>query len=200
MLFWVEDTYQIKDLETPEKPERFPVLSGRERCMPKKATTARNGVQRTKPKTQKSFELVRPVSEIQEREAEEITTTEEHTVAESPSVASSAIETSAELATLPTVPKKKARSSSIATEVTPVETVTSKAPEAVETLATAPKGSASARLAARKNTQRSQRNAASLITAEHYSYVRRDLAFIAVLAAVMFIAIIVLYFIPGIGA
>ena len=165
--------------------------------MPKKATTARSGVQRTKPKTQKSFELVRPVSEVQERGAEEITTTEEHTVVESPSMASSAVETSAELAALPTVPKKKVRSSSVATEVTPVETVT---PETVvETPVTAPKGSASARLAARKNTQRSQRNSASLITAEHYSYVRRDLAFIAVLAAIMFIAIIVLYFIPAIG-
>ncbi len=168
--------------------------------MPKKATPARSGVQRTKPKTQKSFELVRPVSEVQEREVEELPTAEEHIAVEAPRVVPSAVETSTELAALPTVPKKKVSSSNVATEVTPVETVTPKAPAAVEIPVAAPKGSASARLAARKNTQRSQRNAASLITAEHYSYVRRDLAFIAVLAAIMFIAIIVLYFIPGIGA
>ncbi len=170
--------------------------------MPKKATSARSGVQRTKPKTQKSFELVRPVSETQEREDEEITTTEEPTAVESVGIVpSTAVEAPTELAALPTVPKKKVRSSSVATEIAPVETVTPKAPATVEEVpVAAAKGSASARLAARKNTQRSQRNAASLITAEHYSYVRRDLAFIAILAAIMFIAIIVLYFVPGIGA
>ena len=169
--------------------------------MPKKATSARSGVQRTKPKTQKSFELVRPVSETQERENEETITTEEPTTVESVgTVPSAAVEAPTELAALPTVPKKKVRSSSVATEIAPVETVTPKAPAAVEEVPVAAKGSASARLAARKNTQRSQRNAASLITAEHYSYVRRDLAFIAILAVIMFIAIIVLYFVPGIGA
>jgi hypothetical protein len=63
----------------------------------------------------------------------------------------------------------------------------------------ATKGSASARLAARKNAQRTQRNQASLITAEHYFYVRRDLIFIAILAAIMFAVIIILYFVPAIG-
>ncbi len=97
------------------------------------------------------------------------------------------------------MPQRKAKASSVATKVAPVETVTPKAPAEVEIPVAAAKGSASARLAARKNSQRSPRNQAALITAEHYSYVRRDLAFIAILAAVMFIAIIVLYFIPGIG-
>ncbi len=170
--------------------------------MPKKATPARSGVQRTKPKGQKSFEVVRPASQVQEQEVEETISTEEHTSVEPTRVVPSALETSSELAALPAVPKKKSSSSgSVATEVAPVETVVPKAPAAVETPVVATKGSASARLAARKNTQRSQqRNSASLITAEHYSYVRKDLAFIAILAAIMFIAIIVLYFVPGIGA
>ena len=167
--------------------------------MPKKATPARSGVQRTKPKTQKSFELVRPVSQVQEREIEETSVaTEETTPTESTSETSATAKPLSELAELPTVPQKKAKSSSVATEVVPVETVTPKAPVAVETPIAAAKGNASARLAARKNTQRT-RSQATLITAEHYSYVRRDLVFIAVLAAIMFIAIIVLYFIPAIG-
>ncbi len=168
--------------------------------MPKKTTSARSGVQRTKPKTQKSFELVRPVSQVQEREIEETSVTaEEPTLVELTSETSATVKPSSELAALPTVPQKKTRSSSVATEVAPTETVAPKAPAEVEAPVTAAKGSASARLAARKNTQRSQRSQATLITAEHYSYVRRDLAFIAILAAIMFIAIIVLYFIPAIG-
>ena len=167
--------------------------------MPKKATSARSGVQRTKPKTQKSFELVRPVSQVQEDAIEETSVTaEEPTLVESVSETSSTTKPVSELATRPPVPQKKAKSSSVATEVAPVETVTPKAPATVETPVAAAKGNASARLAARKNTQRS-RSQATLITAEHYSYVRRDLLFIAVLAAIMFIAIIVLYFIPAIG-
>ena len=166
--------------------------------MPKKATPARSGVQRTKPKTQKSFELVRPVTQVQEHEIEETSVTaEEPTLAESTTETSATAKPSSEPAALPTVPQKKAKSSSVATEVAPVETVTPKAPAEVE-MPVAAKGSASARLAARKNTQRT-RSQATLITAEHYSYVRRDLVFIAVLAAIMFIAIIVLYLIPAIG-
>jgi len=66
----------------------------------------------------------------------------------------------------------------------------------------APKGSAAARLAARRQAAQKaqQRAAASLITAEHYAYVRKDLVFIAILAAIMFAAIIILHFVPGIGA
>jgi len=63
------------------------------------------------------------------------------------------------------------------------------------------KKSASARLAAqRQATRTQQQRAASLITAEHYAYVRRDLIFIAVLATIMFAAIIILHFVPGIGS
>ncbi|GAC1393769.1 MAG: hypothetical protein NVSMB38_23310 [Ktedonobacteraceae bacterium] len=169
--------------------------------MPKKSTPARSGVQRTKPRAQKSFELVRPVSEVQEQETEETVTTAD-SIAETTNTVPTTVEAPAdELTALPTVPKKKATSSSVATKIAPAEPVIPKAEAAIETPILAPKGSASARLAARKNTQRSQqRSSASLITAEHYSYVRRDLVFIAILAAIMFIAIIVLYFVPGIGA
>jgi cell division protein FtsL len=42
-----------------------------------------------------------------------------------------------------------------------------------------------------------QRSAASLIAAENYSYVRKDLLFILILAIIMFSAIIVLHFVIG---
>ncbi len=169
--------------------------------MPKKATPARSGVQRTKPKSQKSFELVRPVTEVQEREIEETSErVEEPVLVKSTFEGVATNEPASELAAFPTVPQRKAKSSSVvATKVAPVETITPKTPAEVEIPVVPAKGSASARLAARKNSQRSPRNPATLITAEHYSYVRRDLAFIAILAAIMFIAIIVLYFVPGIG-
>lgn len=63
------------------------------------------------------------------------------------------------------------------------------------------RGSASERLAARRQaTQKAQqRNAAALVTPEHFSYVRRDLITIAVLAAIMFGVIIALYFFLGTG-
>jgi len=171
--------------------------------MPKKSTPARSGVQRAKPKTQKSFELVRPVSAVQELEEEVIATTAK-TETETTNTASTDVDSSSTLDALPVVPQKRVRSSRVATEVAPVVPVVPVVPketkETVEApVTTAAKGNASARLTARKNTQRSSRSA-SLITAEHYSYVRKDLLFIAVLAVIMFAAIIVLYFVPGIGA
>ncbi len=57
--------------------------------------------------------------------------------------------------------------------------------------------SASARLAARRGQKLQQKTAATLVTSEHYSYVRRDLVIIAVLASIMFVAIIILYFTIG---
>ena len=63
-------------------------------------------------------------------------------------------------------------------------------------------GSAATRPAARRQAAQktSQRSPAALITAEHYSYVRKDLIFIAILAAIMFSVIIILHFVPGIGS
>lgn len=70
------------------------------------------------------------------------------------------------------------------------EKITEEAPKA---------NSASSRMAARRqaNQRTQQRNATTLITAEHFSYVKRDLITIAVLATVMVAAIIVLYFVLG---
>lgn len=63
------------------------------------------------------------------------------------------------------------------------------------------KGSASERLAARRQAAQKaqQRNAAMLVTPEHFSYVRKDLITIAVLAAIMFGVIILLYLVLGVG-
>jgi hypothetical protein len=74
--------------------------------------------------------------------------------------------------------------------------------ETKENTAVAPaKGSAAARVASRRMaTQKAQqRAAATLVTAEHYAYVRQDLKFIAFLASIMILALIILRFIPGIG-
>jgi hypothetical protein len=66
----------------------------------------------------------------------------------------------------------------------------------VATTTSTSKTSASARLAARRQaSQKQQRSAATLITAEHYRYVRNDLIYIAILAAIMFSILIVLFFV-----
>jgi hypothetical protein len=140
-------------------------MTGRE-CvkMAKKTAHSRTAAQRNKPKTTKSIELVRQ------------TPTEKEVVSESDQEEESngvAIST----ATATTSEKKKEDTKSVATE------------------ATAAKTSASARLAARRQaSQKTQRSTATLITAEHYRYVRNDLIYIAILAAIMFSILIVLFF------
>lgn len=64
------------------------------------------------------------------------------------------------------------------------------------------KTSASVRLAARRHTTQrpQQRSSATLINAEHFGYVRRDLLIIAALACLMFVIIIVSYFVLAKGA
>jgi len=86
----------------------------------------------------------------------------------------------------------------VATATVAATPVTGTATKEEVAVSTAAKGSASARLAARRQaTQRAQRSAVSLVTAEHFAYVRKDLITIAVLAAIMFAAIIFLYFMYG---
>jgi hypothetical protein len=137
--------------------------------MAKKTAHTRSTAQRNKPRVQKSIELVRPTSV--EKEAE--------------------VESGPE-------PEKSAVATTTA-ETSPGEhesTKVSAEPAAI----TAPKASASARLAARRQAaQKSQRAPVALITAEHYSYVRKDLIFIAILAIIMFSIIIALHFVPAIG-
>jgi hypothetical protein len=133
--------------------------------MPKKSASARSGAQR-KPKAQKSIELVRTASVLDEEQSEP-----ESESTEKPAIAPARVATAA-------------------------TTVEERPVEQEKPTSTAPKGSASARLAARRQaTQRAhQRNAATLITPEHFAYVRRDLVTIAVLAVVMITIILVSYY------
>jgi hypothetical protein len=124
--------------------------------MPKKSASARSGAQR-KPKAQKSIELVRPTSVIDEQRPEE----EEET--KTTATTTAVMEQAAE--------REKASS-------------------------TAPKGSAAAKLAARRQAaaQKAQRNAAILITPEHFAYVQKDLITVAILAVIMIAIIIGSYY------
>src|SRR5439155_20187609 len=92
--------------------------------------------------------------------------------------------------------KEKSASRAPRAEQTP-EVISAPLPSAVPE--TPKGGSAATRLAARRQaSQRSQqRSAAALITPEHFAYVRKDLITIAILASVMFAAIIILYFVFG---
>jgi hypothetical protein len=168
--------------------------------MPKKSTTARGGAQRNKPKVQKSFELVR---ESKGQSVDEQVIEEENTGdAEEASEAAVAVTTMEAPEPKKTVrgstklaaQEKKSESSS-ETKVLPETPPT-------ESVSTVPKGSAAAKLAARRQAaQKSQqRAAATLITAEHYTYVRKDLRFILILAIIMLAIIVALHFVPGIGS
>lgn len=133
--------------------------------MAKKTAHSRSAVQRNKPKTQKSIELVRQTST--EKEVERESDLEK---------SSDGVVISTATATTSEIVKEDSKS--------------------VATTATAPKTSASARLAARRQaSQKTQRSTATLITAEHYRYVRNDLIYIAILAAIMFTILIVLFFV-----
>ncbi len=159
--------------------------------MPKKTATTRGGAQRNKPrvKVQKSFELVRQVSDEQEPEQEQ-----------GPEAVSSAEPTAVSVSTMvaPEIKENKSKSKRVASS----EVKQSESTSSDTGTVTAPKESAAARLAARRHgvQKAQQRAAATLITAEHYAYVRRDLVFIAILAVIMFSAIIILHFVPGIGS
>ena len=159
--------------------------------MPKKTATTRGGAQRNKPrvKVQKSFELVRQVSDEQGQEQEQ-----------EPEAVSSAEPTAFSVSTMvaPEIKENKSKSKRVASS----EVKQSESTSSDTGTVTAPKGSAAARLAARRHgvQKAQQRAAATLITAEHYAYVRRDLVFIAILAVIMFSAIIILHFVPGIGS
>ncbi|TMC23750.1 MAG: hypothetical protein E6J34_01630 [Chloroflexi bacterium] len=136
--------------------------------MAKKSAAARGGAQRNRPKTQKNIELVRAVPEKIEQEAP------------SESVSQQAEPAPARIAATTTTESNEKSSNAV-----PATTVQ--------------KGSATARLAARRQAGQKvqQRSNASLITSEHFAYVRRDLITIAVLASCMFAIIIVLFFVFG---
>jgi hypothetical protein len=177
-------------------------------AMPKKSATARSGAQRQRPRTQKSFELVRPTTTATETTAsladntqdEELNgqsvatmtaTDQTETVENEPEQDTLAEEDNdtvdeAVIAPIPTPPTRKN---------TPASTILAPTP----TTSTPTKGGAAARFAARRQAQQraQQKNVASLVTTEHFAYVRRDLIVIAILAVIMFAAIIILYFTIG---
>jgi len=172
--------------------------------MPKKSASARGGAQRNKPKVQKNIELVRPTKASDESALE--------TTDKSDDVGSVKVATSVDTLVAPkakssgstrrrSTPALKVRESSDLLAIPDVEKEEQEEAVPVSVPTSAPPKSASARLAARRQSgqKNQQRSAVPLITAEHYSYVRKDLAFIAVLALIMFAAIIILHFVPGIG-
>ena len=178
--------------------------------MPKKSASARNAAQRNKPKAQKSFELVRQtVQEKDTVEEKEVATQVEAGGSNELAGASESRVADLDSTGAGTIEKKISSKNSIATTSrkngTPQTQLTSPDAELEETssvtVTTIPKGSASARLAARRQTaQKSQpRMATPLVTVEHYAYVRRELITIAILAFIMFSVIIILHFVPAIG-
>lgn len=168
--------------------------------MAKKTASARSGASRNKPRPQKSVQLVRPISAATELEVddseEETTGTVATSTAAEPTVEAAVEEVEVEeVEEVAEVKEPKA-----AKTVKEVKAPRVEATKPVVETTAAPK-SASARLAARRQAgQQAQKRApATMISAENYRYVRKDLIFITILAAIMFSAIIILHFVPAIG-
>ena len=133
--------------------------------MAKKTAHTRSTAQRNKPKTQKSVELVRQTSTEKEIESE-------------------------------SGPEKESNGVAVSTATATTSENEKDGTKSVATAATASTTSTSTRLAARRQaSQKTQRSTVTLITAEHYRYVRNDLIYIAILAAIMFSILIVLFFV-----
>jgi hypothetical protein len=148
--------------------------------MPKKTAHSRNTAQRNKPRAQKSVELVRQTSAEKEVEVES-----------SPEPANAGVTTPTATSPASVNEGKRAKTVAVPTSVNE--------DESTKAIATH-NASASERLAARRQAaQKAQRSSVSLITAEHYGYVRKDLIYIAILAIIMFAVIIGLHFVPAIG-
>jgi cobalamin biosynthesis Mg chelatase CobN len=161
--------------------------------MPKKSATARSSAQRNKPRVQKSIELVRqPKATPAESSTEPTAAATPVSTVETPKAKT----TPASKAT--TASKAATRPKTESTESINGSATDSKV-ESTESVASAPKGSASERLAARRQAGQKQRSSVTLISAANYAYVRKDLIFIAILAAIMFSVIIILHFVPAIG-
>src|SRR5579875_441582 len=177
--------------------------------MPKKTAHTRSSVQqRRKPKTQKSIELVRPVSVEDEVEHKDDAEPGSIGIATS-TVEAPESDTGSEKAAPPVSTNKKgtatssksSKPSSPKIEKTPVLRATEEDEpyEVVEEAVPATRPGASARIAARRQAAQKTQRTVSLISAENYAYVRKDLIIIAILAAIMFSAIIILHFVSAIG-
>lgn len=171
--------------------------------MPKKTASARGGASRNRPKAQKSVQLVHPnaaVASENEVQQDEVSIEEETTLA-APAAKATAAST-ATVAKTETSTSKKSDGETVTGKKSDGASITAQK-VVEETAPTTHKGSAAARLAARRQGQVAPKPVGSrnsgLITAEHYSYVRRDLIYILILAIIMFSAIIILHFVPAIG-
>ncbi|MBA2285678.1 MAG: hypothetical protein H0W02_09355 [Ktedonobacteraceae bacterium] len=185
--------------------------------MPKKSASARSGAQRHKVKVQKNIELVRQSS----RQAEElesgteslssVSTMDTSDSMENVSATTDTVEADTEAADsmekAPVIETRATRRLAARKTVTTAREETTAIKEEAtastgrDSMTSAPRGNASARLAARRQggQKSQQRAAATLVTSEHYRYVRRDLIFIAILAILMFTVLIILHFVPAIG-
>ncbi len=186
--------------------------------MPKKSGSARSGAQRHKVKVQKNIELVRQSS----RKADELESGDEPLSSsvstmdtsddmEKVSATTDIVEADTEAANsmekAPVLEPRATRRLATRKTVSALREETAAIKEEVATstrrdsMTNAPRGNASARLAARRQggQKAQQRAAATLVTSEHYRYVRRDLIFIAILAILMFAVLIILHFVPAIG-
>lgn len=172
--------------------------------MPKRSG-ARGSAQRSKMKSQKSFELVLPAS-AEPTESEEDILQDVEDIAQVEATPMSAVNTTSSTkattgnrAKATTVGRYAVATQKSSATVTQEKSLEEPENDTAVTVVDLPKGSAAARLAARRNGAQRHVRTAALITPEHYSYVRRDLLFIAILAVIMFMVIISLHFVPGIG-
>ena len=164
--------------------------------MPKKTATARSAAQRNRPRVQKSIELVRQPKETPAESSSEPTKASVSMTAAAASPVST-VETPTTRTTPTSKTARRPKTESI--ESVTGSATDSKAENTESVNGPAPKGSASERLAARRQSVQKQRTSVTLISAENYYYVRKDLIFIAILAAIMFSVIIILHFVPAIG-
>jgi hypothetical protein len=161
--------------------------------MPKKTAYSRSGAQRSRAK-QKSFEVVRPASDKNVLETIERGEEEDIEEEDGVDVAASAGEEEEEV--VEEVEEVKAKTAKNANGKASSPALAATAESVPATPGSSPK-SAAARLAARRQAQKTQRSTANLIVAENYGYVRKDLLFILIMAIIMFGAIIALHFILG---
>ena len=168
--------------------------------MAKKTASVRGGASRNKPRSQKSIQLVRPVSTATELEVDNSEEETTDTVATSTDAEPTIEAEVEEVGVVEVEEVTEVKEPKAAKAVKEVKAPKVEATKPVVETAAAPK-SASARLAARRQAaQQTQKRApATMISAENYRYVRKDLIFIAILAVIMFSAIIILHFVPAIG-
>ena len=154
--------------------------------MSKRSSATRSG-QRQK---QKSFELVLPEVPSNAEDTSVATSEPEIEATSSPSESSD----SSEVAT--PAEQQDTKAATVAVEE-PVAKPKPVAKQQQPAASTAKKKSASERMKARRQAilKAQQQHGTAMITAEHFAYVKRDLALIATLAIIFFTTIIVLYFV-----